>query len=86
VTLAALTNRIIFSSIGGFSLMGIFGVAHNFIHHKENLFSNLIKFTGFSFNDFQIMHCLSHHPFPNTELDMEITALQPLVYWIRSRG
>lgn len=65
--------------------MGIFGVMHNFLHHRENKYSNLVKFTGFSFDDFQIMHCISHHIYVNTELDFEVTGLEPIAFWLRSK-
>lgn len=29
------------------------------------------------------MHCLSHHSYPNTLLDYEIQALEPLVFYLR---
>jgi hypothetical protein len=29
------------------------------------------------------MHCLSHHSYPNTLLDYEIQALEPLIYYLR---
>jgi fatty acid desaturase len=29
------------------------------------------------------MHCLSHHSYPNTLLDYEIQALEPVVYYLR---
>ncbi len=31
------------------------------------------------------MHCLSHHIYPNTELDFENSSLQPYVYFLRSK-
>lgn len=30
------------------------------------------------------MHCMSHHQYPNTELDYEVAALEPVGYFIRS--
>ena len=30
------------------------------------------------------MHCLSHHIYPNTELDYEIAAFEPLGYYLRT--
>lgn len=65
----------VFASVSGITMMGIFGVMHNFIHHRENGYSKLVKLTGFSFNDFQIMHCISHHIYVNTELDFEVTGM-----------
>lgn len=66
VTLTALYKSYILAGISGILVMGVFGVMHNFMHHKKNLYSSLVKLTGFSFNDFQIMHCISHHIYVNT--------------------
>ena len=30
------------------------------------------------------MHCVSHHLYPNTELDYEIAAFEPIGYYLRS--
>ncbi|KAI8424207.1 hypothetical protein MSG28_002787 [Choristoneura fumiferana] len=31
--------------------------------------------------DFRVSHALSHHLYPNTLMDLEISAFEPLVYW-----
>lgn len=31
------------------------------------------------------MHCLSHHIYPNTELDYEAAALEPIAYFLRTK-
>ncbi len=30
------------------------------------------------------MHCISHHLYPNTELDYEIAGFEPVAYYLRS--
>ena len=66
VALTAFYESYILAGISGILVMGIFGVMHNFMHHKSNMYSSLVKLTGFSFDDFQIMHCISHHIYVNT--------------------
>lgn len=75
VTLTAYCGSYILAMVSGVMVMGLFGVMHNFLHHKENMYSSLVRLTGFSFDDFQIMHCISHHIYVNTELDFEITGM-----------
>lgn len=29
------------------------------------------------------MHCLSHHSYPNTLIDFEIQALEPIIYYLK---
>jgi hypothetical protein len=31
------------------------------------------------------MHCISHHIYVNTELDFEVTGLEPIAYWLKSK-
>jgi len=68
VTLAGYYESILLAMLSGFILTSIFGVGHNFIHHKDNvLFRHFIFLaSGMTATDYQIMHCLSHHIYPNT--------------------
>ena len=31
------------------------------------------------------MHCISHHLYPNTELDYEVAAFEPVTFYLRSQ-
>ena len=66
-------------------LVSFLGVAHNFVHHKLNIFKYFYVMTGFTPDEWQIMHCLSHHIYPNLELDYEAAALEPLGYFLRTQ-
>jgi len=55
--------------ISGALIYPIFGVAHNFIHMKNHPFRFLWSFTGFSHQEWQKGHCISHHVYANTLLD-----------------
>jgi fatty acid desaturase len=65
-------------------LIGMVGIGHNFIHHRDNIFKYFHCATGFTHNEWQIMHCISHHIYPNLELDYEAAALEPLGYFLRN--
>ena len=47
-------------------MMGVVGIGHNFVHHKEGPFRYFLLLTGFTHREWQIMHCISHHVYPNT--------------------
>jgi hypothetical protein len=74
---AAYNQSLLLAALAGFLLTGIFGLGHNFIHHKDHIwFKNCIFLaSGMTAKDYQIMHCLSHHIYPNTELDFENSSL-----------
>lgn len=65
-------------------MVGLVGVGHNFVHHKESIYRYFLLLVGFTHREWQIMHCISHHLYPNTELDYEIAAFEPFGYYLRS--
>lgn len=73
-----------FAAFCSLILVGLIGIGHNFVHHKANYFKYYFVFAGFTHDEWQIMHCLSHHIYPNTELDFEAAALEPIGYFLRT--
>ncbi len=54
----------------GFLMMAFYGIGHLFIHRKTpNILSHVYLLIGFSAQEQQIMHAISHHPYANTMLD-----------------
>jgi fatty acid desaturase len=74
-----------FGAICSLFLISMVGIGHNFIHHKQNIFKYCLTLTGFTHDEWQIMHCLSHHIYPNMELDYEAAALEPIGYFLRNK-
>ena len=60
------------------------GIGHNFMHQKENIYRYLFEFTGFSHKEWEVYHAISHHTQMNTELNYEIGAFEPVVYFLRT--
>ena len=56
----------------GAMMLSLLGIAHNFIHKKRNVYRHLFMALGFTDREWKIMHCLSHHAYPNTLLDFEV--------------
>ena len=75
----------IFCSLASILLVGMVGIGHNFVHHKQNYFKYFFVATGFTHNECQVMHSLSHHIYPNLELDYQAAALQPIGYFLRNK-
>lgn len=74
----------VWAAITSSFLIGMIGIGHNFIHHKQGYFKYFYIITGFTHNEWQVMHCISHHMYPNTQLDYEAAALQPIAYFLRT--
>ncbi|KPJ18938.1 Cytochrome b5-related protein [Papilio machaon] len=56
--------------------------AHNYIHKKTNWRMYLFNFSLWSYRDFRVSHALSHHLYPNTLMDLEISGFEPFVFWL----
>ncbi|CAG0882813.1 unnamed protein product [Cyprideis torosa] len=53
--------------------------SHNFVHQKINFRSIYMDFSVFGSLNWRLQHCLSHHVFPNTIQDVEVTGIIPLL-------
>lgn len=84
LTIAALYQSYLAAAVCSFLLLGIVGIAHNFVHHKDNKFKYMFLLAGFTHTEWQIMHCLSHHLYPNLEIDYEAAAFEPVSYFLRT--
>ena len=83
--MAGVFSSYLVAMLAGFCLIGVFGLGHNFIHQKENWLKHCVFLaSGATATDYRIMHCLSHHIYPNTELDYENASLEPFAYFLRS--
>lgn len=56
--------------------------AHNFFHKKDNFRMYYFDFSLFSHNDWRISHVISHHMFPNTILDLEVSIMEPFMVYL----
>lgn len=51
--------------------------SHNFFHQRDNWRMHIFDLLLASSQDWRISHALSHHVFPNTIYDYEISAFEP---------
>lgn len=51
-------------------MVTFYGIGHLFIHKRDgNLLRNVFLLIGFTAEEQQIIHAISHHPYSNTMLD-----------------
>ncbi|CAG9795227.1 unnamed protein product [Diatraea saccharalis] len=55
--------------------------SHNYIHRKTNWRMYIFSMCLWSYRDFRVSHALSHHLYPNTLMDLEISAFEPIIQW-----
>nr|CAD7405177.1 unnamed protein product [Timema poppensis] len=88
--LVALTTAVLATSWGSFGLATLSGLflcftvitAHNFFHQKDNFRMYYFDLCLMSSRDWRISHALSHHLYPNTMLDLEVSMMEPVLQWL----
>ena len=73
---------IVFTTIAGFVLALLANNAHNFWHKRNNWRMYSFDLTGHSSHEWRITHGYSHHVYPNTINDYEVTAFEPFVHYL----
>ncbi|KAA0195901.1 hypothetical protein HAZT_HAZT010026 [Hyalella azteca] len=66
----------------GLVLWTIMGTAHNFFHQADNFRMFYFDLSPLSSSDWRITHGLSHHLYPNTLYDFEISVLEPFIHFL----
>jgi len=51
--------------------------AHNFFHKRDNWRMKVFNISVMSYRDWRVSHVLSHHHFPNSLSDMEVSYFEP---------
>ncbi|XP_075971562.1 cytochrome b5-related protein-like [Anticarsia gemmatalis] len=67
--------------IASLSLAWTAVAAHNYLHRRTNWRMYLFNLTLWSYRDFRVSHALSHHLYPNTLMDLEVSGLEPFLLW-----
>ncbi|XP_060523036.1 cytochrome b5-related protein-like isoform X2 [Cylas formicarius] len=67
-------------------LLGLTAIAaHNFFHQKDNFRRFYFDFSMMSSREWRISHVLSHHMYTNTISDMEISSLEPFLWYLPAK-
>jgi hypothetical protein len=71
-----------FVAVSGFCLAGLANCAHNYWHLRDNWRMYTFDLSCYSSYEWRISHGYSHHTFPNSVLDYEIWAFEPMIYFM----
>lgn len=55
--------------------------AHNFFHRRDNFRMYYFNLMLLSYREWRIQHSMSHHLYPNSLLDLEVTLFEPFLCW-----
>ncbi|XP_037296691.1 cytochrome b5-related protein-like [Manduca sexta] len=58
---------------------------HNYIHRKTNWRMYIFNMSMWSYRDFRVSHVISHHLYTNTLMDLEISSLEPVLFYLPRR-
>ena len=73
------------AAAAGYWCFVLFGVGHNFFHQANSGWRYCADVTPFGSHDWRVSHAQSHHLYPNLDLDLEASGLEPLVSFMRNR-
>lgn len=57
---------------------------HNYLHQRDNYRMKYMNLIFMSYRDWRVSHALSHHMYPNSLLDIELSILEPFFVWVPS--
>lgn len=75
-------EAIIWTLIAGQCLGWSANFAHNFMHQADNWRMLTANLSFINHRDFRVFHAMSHHMFPNTYTDLEVSFQEPNLKWI----
>ncbi|KAK9887942.1 hypothetical protein WA026_000242 [Henosepilachna vigintioctopunctata] len=78
--LSTFSESYLLGALTGYVLALNINISHNFIHMKNNFRMYYLDLSMLSSRDFRVVHALSHHLFPNTIHDLEISMFEPVFF------
>lgn len=60
-------------------------MTHNYIHQSNNWRMYLSNLTLMGWRDWRVFHAMSHHLYPNSYHDLEVSMFEPFLPWIPRR-
>ncbi|XP_054290732.1 cytochrome b5-related protein-like isoform X2 [Macrosteles quadrilineatus] len=82
--LAALYQSFLLGFVAGMLLTMTTICSHNFFHQRDSWRMYLFNMSLFTVRHWRISHALSHHLYPNTHYDLEISMFEPFLKYIPS--
>lgn len=80
--LAVKDNNIYLALLSGLFMMWLSIIAHNYFHQKDNWRMFCFNISLLNYREWRVSHAMSHHLYPNTYYDLEISMFEPFLQWI----
>ncbi|XP_017857522.1 PREDICTED: cytochrome b5-related protein [Drosophila arizonae] len=78
-------NSLPLRALAGLSLCWLSTSAHNYFHQRDNWRMYSFNLLLLNCNSWRISHALSHHVYPNSLHDLEMSLFEPFLCWVPSR-
>jgi Cytochrome b5-like Heme/Steroid binding domain len=82
LVVAAHLGSLALAVVGGIVLAMNTIAAHNYFHQRQSWRMFVFDVSGFSSFEWRVSHALSHHLFPNSVYDLEVSGLEPMLYYL----
>lgn len=83
--LSSQLSSVFFAVVSSFCLSLTTIAAHNYFHRKDNFRMYYFNLCLMDFREWRISHSLSHHLFPNTIYDFEISGFEPFIQYLPNK-
>lgn len=78
-------DSLILRAFAGLALCWLGTSAHNYFHQRDNWRMYSFNMLLMNFKSWRISHALSHHVYPNSLHDLEMSFFEPFLCWVPSR-
>lgn len=75
-------NSLIFMALAGTALCWTTIVAHNYFHRRDNWQMYTFNLCMMNFCSWRVSHAMSHHIYPNSYFDLELSMFEPFLCWV----
>ncbi|EDW04019.1 cytochrome b5-related protein [Drosophila grimshawi] len=82
---STVADSLILRAFAGLALSWLVISAHNYFHQRDNWRMYSFNLLLLNFANWRISHALSHHVYPNSLHDLEMTMFEPFVCWVPSK-
>jgi hypothetical protein len=89
IILTAKFNSIWLGMLAGIAMAFVGICSHNYLHQRDNWRMYCMNLTGYNYREWRVAHAMSHHMFPNSLHDVEVSNVEPMLQWLpryKSRG
>jgi uncharacterized membrane protein len=80
--LTAKFSSILLAILTGICSAFVAVVSHNYLHRRDNWRMYYINLTGLNYREWRVAHVVSHHMYPNSVYDLEVSNMEPMLQWI----